>query len=262
MKKLVKTNSNIERNLSSSEIFIDAVNFFTACGCTFINHRKDHRYSLSILIDDSLKRIKVISPFTYAMSRNTLAGLYTVIIKDERFGGKNRIKSLIKVINDIIYDGYEKGKTLSYDIETGYYIHTSMDVLSTFFDITSKAIKFSLPNGYEIEHLGDIYVLLGGEAGCKRFFNDVFNALHETIMSDVLAVRYIPNIKCYTCKHCRCINRVRICNKVCTSISGIEYDENPGKYFDAHHSGASAALVSAVIDERMDRCNDYECRIK
>ena len=256
---------NIELQTSLSEVFLDAVDFFEGAGCKFINSKRDHRYSLSILIDDSLKRITVITPFSFAMSRNTLAGLYVALIKGERFGGKRRVQMLIKVINNLISSGYKRGCLTSHNIETGKYRFKSVDVLDIFGNITSKALEYSL-GGDKIEHLGDIYSLLGGYDGTFQFFKEVMLATEASIPDleeEVSVVSHIANIKCYTCKHCKCDkNGVRTCDKVCTSITGKDYDTHPGRYTDAHHEGECKTLMSAVIDERMDTCEDYISRIK
>lgn len=256
---------NIELQTSLSEVFLDAVDFFEGAGCKFINSKRDHRYSLSILIDDSLKRITVITPFSFAMSRNTLAGLYVALIKGERFGGKRRVQMLIKVINNLISSGYKRGCLTSHNIETGKYRFKSVDVLDIFGNITSKALEYSL-GGDKIEHLGDIYSLLGGYDGTFQFFKEVMLATEASIPDleeEVSVVSHIANIKCYTCKHCKCDkNGVRTCDKVCTSITGKDYDAHPGRYTDAHHEGECKTLMSAVIDERMDTCEDYISRIK
>lgn len=256
---------NIEFQKASSEVFLDAVAFFNEAGVSFINSRREHRYSLSILIDDELKKPLIISPFAYAMSRNALAGLYVTILKGERFGGKRRVQMLIKVINNLISSGYKRGCLTSHNIETGKYRFKSVDVIEIFGNITSRALTYSL-GGDKIEHLGDIYSLLGGYDGTFQFFKEVMLATEASIPDleeEVSVVSHIANIKCYTCKHCKCDkNGVRTCDKVCTSITGKDYDAHPGRYTDAHHEGECKTLMSAVIDERMDTCEDYISRIK
>lgn len=265
MKKENINIKNIELQTSLSEVFLDAVDFFEGAGCKFINSKHDHRYSLSILIDDSLKRVTVITPFSFAMSRNTLAGLYVALIKGERFGGKRRIQSLIKVINNLIRDNYKRGSKISFNIETGKYRLKSTEVLKILADITERALTYSL-GGDRIEHIGDIYAYLGGEVGTYHFFREVILATEASIPNfddGAIVIGHIPDIKCYCCKHCKCDkNGVRTCDKVCTSITGKDYDAHPGRYTDAHHEGECKTLMSAVIDERMDTCEDYESRIK
>ena len=256
---------NIEFQKASSEVFLEAVAFFNEAGVNFINSRREHRYSLSILIDDELKKPLIISPFAYAMNRNALAGLYVTILKGERIGGKRRVQMLIKVINNLISSGYKRGSLLSHNIETGKYRFKSVDVLEIFGNITSRALTYSL-GGDNIEHLGDIYSLLGGYDGTFHFFKEVMLATEASIPNleeDMSAIGHIADIKCYTCKHCKCYkNGVRTCDKVCTSITGKDYDKHPGRYTDAHHAGECEALVSSIIDERMDTCEDYIPRIK
>ena len=258
----------IEKETAMSEVFLEAVDFFTEAGVNFINSRREHRYGLSILIDDELKKPIVVSTFTFAMSRNALAGLYVTLLKGERFGGKRRIQSLIKVFNDLIRAGYARGSLTSHNIETGKYRLKSTEVISIFSDITSKAMEYSM-GGDNLQHIGDIYALLGGYYGTYQFFKEVLLATESSIPSleeeDMSFTRYIPDIKCYTCKYCKCDkNGVRTCTKVSTSITGVEYDSHPGRYVDAHHTESEdgVALVSAIIDERMDTCDDYVCRIK
>ena len=256
---------NIEFQKASSEVFLEAVAFFNEAGVNFINSRREHRYSLSILIDDELKNPLIISPFAYAMNRNALAGLYVTILKGERIGGKRRVQMLIKVINNLISSGYKRGSLLSHNIETGKYRLKSTDVIEIFGNITSRALTYSL-GGDNIEHLGDIYSFLGGYDGTFHFFKEVMLATEASIPNleeDMSAIGHIADIKCYTCKHCKCDkNGVRTCDKVCTSITGKDYDKHPGRYTDAHHAGECEALVSSIIDERMDTCKDYIPRIK
>ena len=262
MKKLIK---NIEIQKATSEIFLDAVKFFEESGVEFINSKKDHQHSLRVLIDDSLNHPMMITPFSFSMSRNALAKLYALLIKDEKFGGKRRVQMLIRCVNDCIREGYSKGKSVSYNIETGKYNEycSTGKIVGLIFNIAKQAIKYSYGE-YEIGCLGDVYSLLGGYDLCKMFFTEVFEAVEASIpeFGSVAAVTTLPNIKCYTCKYCMYNNDRRICSKVCTAISGIDYDSNPGRYTDAHHRSDVDALVSAIIDERIDRCVDYSSRIK
>ena len=147
----------IEKETAMSEVFLEAVDFFTESGVSFINSRKEHRYGLSILIDDELKKPLVVSTFTLAMSRNALAGLYVTLLKGERFGGKRRIQSLIKVFNDLIRAGYARGSLTSHNIETGKYRLKSTEVISIFSDITSKAMEYSM-GGDNLQHNKEQYV--------------------------------------------------------------------------------------------------------
>lgn len=264
MKKEVK---NIELQTSLSEVFLDAVSFFEGAGCKFINTKRDHRYSLSILIDDSLKRITIITPFTYAMSRNTMAGLYVALIKGERFGGKRRIQSLIKVINNLIRDNYRRGSLISFNIETGKYRLKAIEVIKIFGDIAERALNYSL-GGDKIERIGDIYSYLGGEVGTYYFFKEVMLATEASIpnledKTSNVVIGNIPDIRCYTCKFCKVSsNGVRTCTKAATLLSAEEYAKDPLKYGDAHHSDDCEGLVSVVIDNRMNTCEDYIPRIK
>lgn len=261
-----RNHSNLEIQVASSEVFLDAVSFFSKAGVKFINKKRDHRYGLSILIDDSLKRPVIITPFRYAMSRNALAYLYVEMIKGERFGGTRRIQSLIKVINTLIKDGYKRGSMLSFNIETGKNRLRSFEVLSIFFNTAERALTYSL--GGEIEHLGDIYSLLGGETGTYHFFKEVIIATEASIpnledqVSDVI-IGHIPDIRCYTCKYCRANeDGVRTCTKAATLLDADVYGKDPNKYGDAHHSDTCEGLVSAIIDDRMNTCEDYIPRIK
>ena len=257
--------SNLEIQVASSEVFLDAVNFFSKAGVKFINKKRDHRYGLSILIDDSLKRPVIITPFRYAMSRNALAYLYVEMIKGERFGGARRIQSLIRVINNLIKDGYRRGSMLSFNIETGKNRLRSFEVLSIFFNIAERALTYSI--GGEIEHLGDVYSLLGGETGTYHFFKEVLIATEASIpelddVCDKPIIGHISDIKCYTCKYCKCDkDGVRTCTKVATYVDPKKYGEDPNHYGDAHHSDDCEGLVSTVIDSRMDTCDNYVPRI-
>lgn len=256
---------NIEIQTSLSEVFLEAVDFFEGAGCKFINSRRDHRYSLSILIDDSLKRITVITPFSFAMSRNTLAGLYVALIKGERFGGKRRIQMLIKVINDLIRDNYKRGSLVSFNIETGKYRLKATEVIKIFMDITDRAMLHSL-GGDKVTHIGDIYSHLGGEVGTYHFFREVMLATEASIPNfddEAITIGHIPDIKCYTCKYCRVgDDGVRTCTKAATLLDAGVYSKDPNRYGDAHHSDTCEGLVSAIIDDRMNTCEDYIPRIK
>ena len=256
---------NIEFQKASSEVFLEAVAFFNEAGVNFINSRREHRYSLSILIDDELKKPVIISPFAYAMSRNALAGLYVTMLKGERFGGKRRVQMLIKVINNLISSGYKRGCLTSHNIETGKYRLKSVDVIEIFGNITSRALTYSL-GGDKIEHLSDIYSLLGGYDGTFHFFKEVMLATEASIPDlekDVSAVGHIADIKCYTCKYCRVDeDGVRTCTKAATLLDAGVYSKDPNRYGDAHHSDTCEGLVSAIIDDRMNTCEDYIPRIK
>lgn len=259
-------NNNIEIQTAYAEIFVSAVKFFEGGGVIFTNSRRDRRHGLSILIDDSLMSPVCINAFMFAMSRNALAGFYTHLIKGERFGGPRRIQSLIKVINALIKEGYSKGHQISHNLETGKYRLKGTEVLEIFFSIFERAFTYSL-GGDTLRHMGDIYSLLGGETGTKAFFKEVMLATEASIpeLEDetVHPICGIPNIKCYTCKYCKCDDDgVRTCNKVSTVVSPTRYGAHPGRYTDAHHSEYCGGLVSAVIDDRMDTCDDYYPRIK
>ena len=264
MKNNTKRYSNIEVKVAVSECFLDAQKFFEGAGVHFINPQ-EHRYGLSILVDDSLKRPMAISPFSFGMSRNMLAGLYAQLVKNERLGGPRRIQSLIKVLNNLIKDGYKSGSLLSHNIETGKYMLKSREVIHIFSEIFEHALVFSL-GGDTVKHIGDIYSLLGGELGTYHFFKDVMLATEESIPDleeEASVVAHIPEIKCYTCKYCRVDeDGVRTCTKVATLLDADTYIKNPNRYGDAHHSDTCEGLVSTVIDDRMDTCENYESRIK
>ena len=265
MNKINKSIENIEFQKASSEIFLDAVTFFDEAGVNFINSRKEHRYSLSILIDDELKKPLIISPFTYTMSRNALVRLYVTLIKDEKFGGKRRIQMLIKVINNIINIGYKRDCLTSHNIETGKYRLKASDVLGIFGNITSRALEYSL-GGDNVQHLGDVYSLLGGYEGTFHFFKEVMFATEASIPDideEIPVVGHIADIKCYTCKYCKCDkNGIRTCDKVPTSITTDDYNKHRDRYIDARHDDEHKTLVSNIIDERMDTCDNYKSRIK
>lgn len=259
--------TNIEVQTASSSIFLDAVKFFDEAGVHFVNSKKDHRHGLSILVDDSVSKAVIASPFMLILSRNELASLYVHLVKDERIGGPHRIQELIRVINGLIKAGYRRGCLISYNIETGKYVLKPSEVVKIFFKITSHALRYSLGDNREIKHLGDVFTLLGGETGTEMFFKEVFIATEasipnvddttETVIGDIM------DIRCYTCKYCMCRkDGVRLCEKGSTAISGAEYDAHPGRYTDAHHEDDSECLMSSIIDERMAICDDYECRIK
>lgn len=267
MKNTKKNYRNIEVKVAVSECFLDAKKFFEDAGVHFIDSRKEHRYGLSILVDDTIKRPMAISPFSFGMSRNALAGLYVALIKNERMGGGRRIQSLIKVLNNLIKDGYKNGSLLSHNIETGKYTIKSREVLKIFAEIFERALVFSL-GGDTVEHVGDIYSLLGGEVGTYHFFKEVMIATEASIpnledkVSDVI-IGHIPDIRCYSCKHCKVDeNGARTCTKVATLLDADVYSKDPKKYGDAHHSDTCEGLVSAIIDDRMNTCEDYIPRIK
>ena len=263
----MKKNNLIEIQTAYSEIFISAVKFFESAGVIFTDSRRDHRHGLCILIDDSLATPVCINAFMFAMSRNALAGFYAHIIKGEKIGGPRRIQSLIKVINGLIKEGYSKGHQISHNLETGKYRLKGTEVLGIAMDIFERAFTYSL-GGDTLRHMGDIYSLLGGETGTKAFFKEVMLATEASIpeLEDETVhhpICGIPQIKCYTCKYCRCDeDGMRTCTKVSTLVSASRYEAHPGRYTDAHHSDYCGGLVSAVIDDRMDTCDDYCPRIK
>lgn len=267
MKNTKRNYTNIEVKVAVSECFLDAQKFFEDAGVHFLNSRREHRYGLSILVDDSLKRPMAITPFSFGMSRNMLAGLYVQLVKNERMGGHRRIQSLIKVLDKVIKDGYKNGSLLSHNIETGKYTTKSREVIHIFAEIFEHAFVFSL-GGDTVEHVGDIYSLLGGETGTYQFFKEVMLATEASIpniedkVPDVI-IGHIPNIRCYTCKYCKVDgNGVRTCTNTATLLDADVYTKDPTKYGDAHHSDTHEGLVSSVIDDRMNTCEDYIPRIK
>lgn len=263
MKKNI-TNYELQESLSS--VYLEASKFLKDAGVNFVESEKDHRkYGINLYINDEEKMISMSSPFEFKMSRNTLAGLYSACLKGERFGGAHRISCLIKVLNRLIRNEYY-GSDLSHDIETGKNNLMPSEVLGKMKKIFERAMLHSL-GGDHLLHYGDVYTLLGGKVGTYYFFRDLMIATRESI-PDVTEDRhkplvYMPDIKCYTCKYCKCDeNGIRNCTKVATFVSAEKYAAHPNRYPDARHSEECEGLVSTIIDSRMDECEDYECRIK
>lgn len=261
-----KKYTNIQVKVAASECFLDAQKYLADAGVKFINSPREHRYGLSIMVDDSLVRPIMLSPFSYAMSRNALAGIYVYFVKNERLGGPRRTQALIKVMNNLIRDGYKNRSMLSHNIETGKYTTPYPEVVKVFGEIFSQAMVYSL-GGDTIRHMGDIYSLLGGEVGTYHFLKEVMLATEASLpnlevnMSGV-DIKHIPHIKCYTCRFCKVSEGgARTCSKVVTALAPEEYAKNPRKYRDVHHSDNCRCLVSSVIDSRMDTCDDYVPRV-
>lgn len=254
-------NNNIEIAEAYAEAFLEASRFLKDSGCYFIQKESEHRYGVSILLDDSVRKVRVITPFSFALSRDTLAGLYVYLTKDEPFGGKRRIQSLLKVVNRVIRDGFKSNDPYSYNIETGKYMLKASEVLGIFERVIADSLKTS---AISLKNLGDLYSILGGEIGTYTFFKEVFKAVEESIpgLEEPFAeLKLLPNIKCYTCRYCKCDieTGVKTCSNVSIEITGEMYDGH--HYIDAHHDEGCDALMSSIIDDRMSCCKCYKSRI-
>lgn len=257
-------NNNIERLTAYSEVFLNAVKFFRGAGVKFASKRDERSYGLAIVLDDSLKNPVIINPFCLAMSRDGLARFYIALTKGERIGGEHRFQMLLKTINTVVRDGYRKGCSISFNIETGKYRLGAVQVLSIMGNIITNALEYSM-GGKDIKHLGDLYTLLGGENGTYYFFKEVLEATEASIPDleeeEDVPIGTIQKIRCYSCKYCICDeDGERTCSKVSTVISAERYGSDPSKYYDAHHSNRCEGLVSSIIDDRIDECNKYRRR--
>lgn len=254
---------NIELKEALSLIFIEAKKFFEAATIKFIDDdERRHYYGLSIVIDDDEKGVEKITPFKYKMSRDTLAGLYTALVKN---GGKNNIQKMITCLNKAIIDGYFRGgpswaiETLKNNNREDVTVDT---VIKMFCGIIADAIGTATARDN-----GGLYRLLGGEEECYLFFADVLEAVEDGIpeLEDIFSVPKIhtlPKIPCYTCKYSEVENGVRRCTKYKHLVTPQKYAENPEKWIDGEFSNDCGGFVSAIIDERCSKCDTYECRIK
>lgn len=259
-----KNNIAIANLTAYSEVFLNAVKFFQGADVKFASKTDARSYGLAIVLDDTLSRPVIINPFTLAMSRDGLARFYTALTKGERIGGEHRIQQLLKTINEVIRDGYQKGCSISFNIETGKYRFGAMKVISIMDTILTNALEYSMGKK-EIKHLGDLYTLLGGNNGVYYFFKEVLEATEASIPdiedTETTPTKYLQKIKCRTCRYCKCDEYGEyICTKVSTVISAERYGSDPLRYYDAHHSNRCEGLVSAIIDDRIDECNKYRMR--
>lgn len=258
--------STNDKAVLTAEIYIEAQRFFSEAGVHFISSEKERRYGFNIILDPHyLGKAIIISPFTYVMNIEVLAHLYVNLVNDERFGGPRRIQRLIKTAGDVIKAGFAKGSSLSHDLETGKDVLMPVEVLKIFSKIFTAAISHST-GGEDISHLGDIYTLLGGYTGTFMFLREVLVATHASIptfedRSPIPAIGDIRPLRCYTCKYCNTQkDGKRTCTKRPQPLDSSRYSANPGRYPDARHNKTWDGLVSAVIDDRMYKCDDYKIR--
>lgn len=218
------------------------------------------KYGLHLIIDDSMKNIVIIDPFTYAMSRKTLAYVYARITTGNS-GNESRTLMLIKTINKIIRSNYY-GTDISYNIETGKY-NFEMNpkrIISIMKNIFEDAFMFSAER--EPESIGEIYSMLGGEKNSEIFFEEFFRCVSASIpeVGEMGEIKNMRHIKCRTCKYCSTKDGVQYCTKAAREIKADRAASNPSKFSDIHYDPKKGVLVSAIIDDRMDRCDDYRCR--
>ena len=167
---------NIELKEALSLVFIEAKKFFEASTIKFIDDDDKHYYGISIIIDDEEKGVEKITPFKFKMSRDTLAGLYTALVKN---GGKKKKKKMITCLNKAIIDGYFRGGP-SWAIETLKNNHredVTVDVvIKMFISIIANAIGTSTARDN-----GGLFRLLGGEDECYLFFTEVLQCIEDGI---------------------------------------------------------------------------------
>ena len=253
---------NIEIKEALSLVFIEAKRFFEASTIKFIDDDDKHYYGLSIVIDDDEKGVEKLTPFKYKMSRDTLAGLYTALVKN---GGKNSIQKMISCLNKAIINGYFRGgpswaiETLKNNSREDVTVDT---VIKMFCGIVSDAIGTA-----KARDNGGLYRLLGGEEESHLFFTEVLEAVEDGIpeLEDIFSVPEIhtlPKIPCYTCKYSKVEDEVRRCTKYRHLVTPTKYAENPEKWVDGIFDSDCGGFVSAIIDDRCCNCDKYECRIK
>lgn len=252
----------IELKEALSLVFVEAKKFFEASTIKFINDEK-HYYGICIIIDDDEKGIDKLTPFKYKMSRDTLAGLYTALVKN---GGKNNIQKMIACLNKAIIEGYFKGGP-SWAIETLKNNHREDVTVDTVIKIFISIITDAIGTATARDN-GGLYRLLGGEEESYLFFSEVLEAVEDGIpeLEDIFSVpeiHYLPRIPCYTCKYSKVDDGVvRHCTKYKHLVTPAKYAENPEKWIDGEFSNDCGGFVSAIIDERCSKCDTYECRIK
>lgn len=255
---------NIELKEALSLVFVEAKKFFETATVKFIDDdERRHYYGLSIIIDDDEKGVEKITPFKYKMSRDTLAGLYTALVKN---GGKNSIQKMIICLNKAIIDGYFRGGP-SWAIETLKNNHredvTVDTAIKMFCGIIADAIGTSTARDN-----GGLYRLLGGDDETYLFFTEVLEAVEDGIpeLEDIFSVPEIhnlPKIPCYTCKYSKVDDGVvRHCTKYKHLVTPTKYAENPEKWVDGIFDSDCGGFISAIIDDRCADCEKYECRIK
>ena len=224
-----------------SEVFTSAVSFFESAGVKFI-HKKYDMYQPGILIHINDKeyptnKVKMLTPCCFGMSRDTLAALYTEITKN----GSKSVKDLISVIS-------HETAVIDYFMICD---RTPEEIVKKFCGIVYQAI----PEISKLRNIGGIYRLIGGNAENSLFFRE---AIKATINESEL-----EKIPCYSCKYCRVDKEkgIRVCTKYVTLVDTERYAQEPSRYFDAVHSEYLGGLASHIIDERIDECEAYECRI-
>ena len=251
-----------------NETFKEAKSFLINAGVAFPQDYRTHRHCLSIVIDERLTRPILITPYRFAMNKRSLARLYEIVLNDEKSFGMKRVQLLIKVMNSVINTGFRKGCFLSHNIETGKYTLKGVEVLGIFFDIVSEALNYSCGKQTTLKHLGDVYSVLGGFQGCFSFFYECMKATETSIPSfeepGPVVIGHLPNIRCYTCKYASSEQGVRTCNKCQVEVTPDDLKKHPKRYRDAEYDAdeGEEALYSAVIDERMTGCTDYQPRFR
>ena len=236
-----------------------AIEFFQKSGVVFPDKTTKNNRSLSIYINDNLKRPVILTPFSFMMSRQMVLGLYIKLIKN---GSERKVKIFISILNQIIREYYAKGSLISHNIETGKYMMKPSEVISVFSRILSEALEY---HGYgDLKNIGDLYDIFGGRDGLRSFMTEVFLVTEASIPSfehEAIHVQKVAPIRCRTCKNCICYaDGDMICKKGSYKVSPEEYQSNKDRYWDCHHSNETDSLVSMVIDERITECELYKAR--
>lgn len=236
-----------------------AIDFFQKSGVVFPDKTTKNNRSLSIYINDNLKRPVILTPFSFMMSRQMVLGLYLKLIKN---GSERKVKIFISILNQIIREHYAKGSLISHNVETGKYMMKPSEVISVFSRILSEALEY---HGYgDLKNIGDLYDIFGGRDGLRSFMTEVFLVTEASIPSfehEAIHVQKVTPIRCRTCKNCICYaDGDMICKKGSYKVSPEEYQSNKDRYWDCHHSNETDSLVSMVIDERITECELYKAR--
>lgn len=258
-----KNYSHLQKQKTYAEAFIDACDFFKRAGVIFREPEDTiPRHAIEILIDNDVKGIDFLNIFSMRMSQETLVNVQSRLT--EGFKKESDGMNLVRAINAAVSDLYGKGCTTSYALASAKI--PVAKVMEIIRNIIYPPIDYSMGND-SIDTWPKLYKALGGFMGVKVFFMEAFKAAEKSLPLDgegrISMRNELPKIKCYTCEHCKVgPTGIRTCGKVETAITGAQFDKHPNRYTDAHRSGNTGKLVSAVIDKRMDTCENYVCRIK
>lgn len=261
--------SHLEIHRTYAKGFLEASDFFKSAGVEFIEPTDEvPRHHLEILIDDDLKCIEARTIFSFKMSSNALVNVHSRLT--EGFKKESEGKNFIKAINDAVSELYAKGETAAFALASASLMEENRieakKITKIVKNILEPPIDYSMGND-SIDSWPKLYKALGGYLGVKIYVKEVLKAAAKSLPLDkegrITMRNELPKIKCYTCEYCKVgPTGIRTCGKVETAITGAQFDKHPNRYTDAHRNENSGKLVSAVIDKRMDTCENYVCRIK